>query len=684
MLVKMGKALRLMALTALITIFTVAIQPALQAAAATGTIELEINNGAVGTVVGITGHGFTPSDNYTVKFDSSAVGTGIMGSSGELSADLIVPTYPRGQYAITVTTSSDTSNTGYFTITPDITLDIMSGSPGSQFRVSGSGFKASSSVSILLDSTSTGTVTTSTSGTFSSIAVTVPYSTAGAHTITARDAIGPSGGVTFDILEPKISLSLDSGRVDDQISVSGTGFKPASSVSILFDAVSTGNVVTNAIGAFSNAIISIPTASGGRHIVTAKDAINTSPGVPFEVTQSMTISPLSGEVGDTVKISGSGFSKKSTATVEFDTVTIKINTVADASGTFTGSFEVPEAIAGKHTIHILDNDGNEETVTFTVIPELTISPENGPPGTMMKASGTGFTANKRVAIKYNGATVVLSPSISTNSRGSFFVTFEVPASLPGMYSVEASDSNYSVSAKFTAILSATISQLTSKAAPGHIGMQLSISGVGFEPNAKITVTRATIQEPLAIVETNAQGMFSINFTIPPSPSGEHHIIVTDGVNTKEFEFFIEEESPLSPSLLQPDTGKAKQPVFFDWKDVADPSGVTYTLQIARDERFDSVFFEKENLIDSELAMTEGELEPVTSDNPYYWRVKAVDGAYNESEWSEVRAFSTGFVLTLPNGETELILSAWWVYGIFALIVLIVFLSFVIGRKSAPF
>jgi hypothetical protein len=398
----------------------------------------------------------------------------------------------------------------------------------------------------------------------------------------------------------------------------------------------------------------------------------------------MTINPLSGAVGDIVKISGSGFSKKSTATVEFDTVAIKMNTVADASGTFSGSFEVPEAAAGKHTIHIHDNSGNEETVTFTVIPKLIISPETGPSGTMVKATGTGFTANKRVTIRYNGAPVAIS-SIDTDSRGSFFATFEVPASLPGNYSVEASAGSLNASIKFTAVLSATISQLTSKVAPGHVGMQLSINGAGFEPNAKITVTRATIQEPMATVETDAQGMFSVNFTVPPSPSGEHHIIVTDGVNTKEFAFFIEEEPPQSPSLLQPETDKkARQPVFFDWKDVTDPSGVTYTLQIARDEQFDSVFIEKEDLTDSELAMVGEELEPVTSDSPYYWRVKAVDGAHNESEWSDIRSFSTGFVLTLPNGETELILSAWWVYGIFTLVVLIVFLSFVIGRKSAPF
>lgn len=452
----------------------------------------------------------------------------------------------------------------------------------------------------------------------------------------------------------------------------------------MLDNTVAGNVVTNASGAFSDAVVTIPPGSGGKHVLTGRDAVNVSRGVNFEITLSMTISPASGAVGEVAKVSGSGFNKQSTVAVDFDGSALKIDgAVTDASGTFSGSFQVPETAAGKHTILVRDNSGNQDTVTFTVNPKLTVSPETGDPGTMAKATGTGFTASKTVTIKYNGVPVAISPaSINTDSRGSFFATFEVPAYLPGTYSVEASDGSQSTSAKFTSILAATISQLTSKAAPGHVGMQLTINGAGFRPNARITVTRATIQKPLATVETNAQGVFSINFTIPPSPSGEHHIIVTDGVNSKEFEFFIEQEAPARPFLLQPDTDrKAKQPVNFDWKDVSDPSGVTYALQIAKDERFDAVFLEKEGIEDSEFAMPEKELEPVTKDHPYYWRVKAVDDASNESEWSEIRSFSTGFVLTLPNGEPELILSAWAVYGISTFFVLLVFFSFfVLGRR----
>ena len=96
---------------------------------------------------------------------------------------------------------------------------------------------------------------------------------------------------------------------------------------------------------------------------------------------------------------------------------------------------------------------------------------------------------------------------------------------------------------------------------------------------------------------------------------------------------------------------------FSWKDVIDQSGVTYRLQVASDENFTNILLEKDVLLSSELILDKDDLKSVTSDNPYYWRVEAVDGASNESKWSETRSFSLGFVLTLPNGESNLNISA---------------------------
>jgi hypothetical protein len=79
-----------------------------------------------------------------------------------------------------------------------------------------------------------------------------------------------------------------------------------------------------------------------------------------------------------------------------------------------------------------------------------------------------------------------------------------------------------------------------------------------------------------------------------------------------------------------------------WQDVTDPSGVTYSLEIAKDAAFNIMELQKDGLKLSEYTLTSQEvLGTVTKEKPYYWRVKAIDGANNQSEWSAPFTFYTG-------------------------------------------
>ncbi|OGO35761.1 MAG: hypothetical protein A2147_07835 [Chloroflexi bacterium RBG_16_57_8] len=137
-----------------------------------------------------------------------------------------------------------------------------------------------------------------------------------------------------------------------------------------------------------------------------------------------------------------------------------------------------------------------------------------------------------------------------------------------------------------------------------------------------------------------------------------------------------------PDALQPDpTVKASRPVHFDWKDVDDDSGVTYTLQVATNDKFEDILVEKEGLTASEYTLAKDEdLESVIKQTPYFWRVKAADSAANESDWSEAGSFYLGTVLTLPNGETDLRMSALVVYIAGALLAGAIAGAFFLGRR----
>jgi len=392
------------------------------------------------------------------------------------------------------------------------------------------------------------------------------------------------------------------------------------------------------------------------------------------IAAGMTIDPDNGSVGTEVKITGVDFGGNDDITVEYDGVAIDIesgDTDTDSNGDFETTILIPESIVGEHTIKVIDESDKEAEAVFTVEPEITIAPESGRVGERATVNGTGFADGEDVTIKFDGDEVATG---STNFDGSFSVTFDVPTVGPGTYDVEAKDEDgNSGKARFTMTTDISISPVTSQASPGYVSMDMTISGTGFIPDHEITITYAST--PVVFTTTSEDdGSFSYTFKVPKSESGEHTITASDGTNTLEVAFFMESTAPAIPRPLLPAMGiKSEQPVVFDWQDVTDPSGVTYTLQLARNENFTDIVLKKE-LTQSKYTMTEAEeLESTKKDEPYWWRVKATDGATNESGWSGAGSFYVGFVFALPDWAIYLLM------GVGGL--LLFFIGFFVGRRT---
>jgi PGF-pre-PGF domain-containing protein len=91
-------------------------------------------------------------------------------------------------------------------------------------------------------------------------------------------------------------------------------------------------------------------------------------------------------------------------------------------------------------------------------------------------------------------------------------------------------------------------------------------------------------------------------------------------------FTVDTQAPSAPTLVSPTDGTTTDDTTptFDWSDVTDPSGVTYTLEIIGR-------LTKTGLTTSTYTLTSGE---ALSDGDYSWRVRAIDNAGNGSDWSE--------------------------------------------------
>jgi len=384
------------------------------------------------------------------------------------------------------------------------------------------------------------------------------------------------------------------------------------------------------------------------------------------IAAGITIDETEGLVDTEVEITGFDFADREEITVEYDGDEIPIEAgddETDSDGDFETIILIPESAAGEHTIKVIDESDNEAEAVFTVEPEITIDP-----------SGTGFADGEDVTIKFDGDEVATG---DTSTNGSFTIAFDIPAVGAGTYDVEAKDDdNNSASTEFAIASNISIGPVTSQSSPGYVGMDITISGIGFKPNTTITITYAST--PVVFTTTSAaDGSFSYAFEVPASDPGEHTVTATDGINSLGVTFFMESETPDIPQPLLPEMDtKPERPITFDWLNVTDPSGVTYILQVATDQNFANIILQKEGLTESEYTMTVTEdeaLESTKKDAPYLWRIRAVDGAGNESGWTGAGSFDVGFTFEMPN---------WVIYLLIGLGgIALFFVGFFIGRRT---
>jgi hypothetical protein len=101
---------------------------------------------------------------------------------------------------------------------------------------------------------------------------------------------------------------------------------------------------------------------------------------------------------------------------------------------------------------------------------------------------------------------------------------------------------------------------------------------------------------------------------------------------------VDATPPLVPSPISPPNGSSSYDTTpaLEWSQVTDPSGVTYKIQIDDESSFSVP-------LSSEIAGVQQNRysvsPPLAAGKTYYWRVKAIDGAGNQSEYSDYRSFA---------------------------------------------
>ncbi len=439
--------------------------------------------------------------------------------------------------------------------------------------------------------------------------------------------------VSADNSKPRISVLPGQGPVGTEVIAQISGFPAKTGVLIAAREKTciVQKTVTDNDGV-ALATFKIAEQPAGWCQIWAYDETNIA-WVMFTVVPSVELSKTSGYVGEEVSVNAYGLAEKREVTVYFDGKKVAVGQTNE-KGTASGlTFKVPKSCRGKHTITVDDGKNESQETSFLVHQKFTMAPKSGQPGTEVTVSGTGFAASTDVIIYFDDRDVALAP---TDDTGSFTANFRVPKAAGGMHSIKADDGTNRYYEDF-----AIEAAIVHNPKEGAVGEKVVIEGAGFTPNTPVTISFDN--KKIGTTTSTSEGSFIFTFNVPSCLHGERTITVSDGSVTRQAKFMVDSTPPPVPRLLSPSGGSRLTSVTtFEWEEVTDASGVKYVLEIATDTEFSNVIISAKNLASPRFTLSQEQqklLKPAKT--PYVWRVRAIDGAFNSSDWAETRSFFVG-------------------------------------------
>jgi hypothetical protein len=451
---------------------------------------------------------------------------------------------------------------------------------------------------------------------------------------------------------PYIELSPDSGPPGTNVTVSGQGFTAGKYADVYYDGTRVATGKTDGSGYFT-LFFAVPEGCKGTYQIQAV-VLHDAAERYFTLKPGLAISPQKGLVGTNVTVTGQGFAKneediKLMYYLNDNYEIIRKSIGANATGSWEINFLIPPSTKGEHR---LDAQGavsqfyEVQDATFTVTTGISLDKSSGSVGESMTMTGSRFVAyDKNIQILFDGQPVVTG--IKADPQGDWEENFEVPEMPAGNYTVTA-EGQWTKKEDINALGFEIKPDILLYPAAGHVGTDLTITGLGFAANKDVVILYDGSQKTTAT--TNTTGSFDASFVVPESQHGEHQ--VTIGYSTGSVAsatFTLESIPPDTPQLISPADGgrvglKGRVTPTFEWSEVPDDSGVNYNLEIATSANvtasgeFVDPIISVSGLVGTSYTVTEA-----LPHGTYYWIVQAVDGAQNVGSWTAVRSFRVGFL-----------------------------------------
>jgi len=553
---------------------------------------------------------------------------------------------------------------------PLISLSPTAGAVGTRVTLAAEHFESyiGDTVTIFFDSTEIAALSVPEPGSFT-LAFTVPAAAApGNHEVFISNPIFPDNKLVihrFTVTATALKLDIAQGITGTAVAITGAGFYSGRPVTINYHNRTTERVAwvtASDIGEFSYTL-TIPGSTAGGHLISAENNEGNSASAEFEVIPWTTINLTAGAVGDLLTVRGTGFGYRAAVSIFLGPREMARPSTSEY-GAFEVSFNVPDLDSGTYDVKSTDDNDNTHRLTFTITAGINLDLDSGAIGTLVTLRGSGFRPRVPVTVSYDAAPCA---AVTTDEYGGFTAAFRVPVCAGGSHLVTATDGTTARQLTFTVesapppapepllpVDNSTAGSLayfswvavTDPSQPVVYSLQIAADQNFASPVLEkkwLTQTEYTLDESEKLTASGTDSLYFWRLRATDSASNQ-------GPWSLPRSFYI--AAPPAPALLlpEPETRPPARQITFDWADATSPNlPVTYTLQIAADQEFSEIILEKTGLLESAYTLTEEEqLASVSRQNPYYWRVRVVDGAANRSAWTPWRPFYTGASFALPG------------------------------------
>lgn len=360
---------------------------------------------------------------------------------------------------------------------------------GALVTINGTGFSTTASNNIVEFN---GTLATVVNSTPTTLKVVVPSgATSGLITVTVNGGQKAISATNFAVIPNITSFNPSLGIIGSTVTISGTAFSATSTNNTV-----KFNGITAAINNATQTSLTVtvpPAATSGPITVSVEGQTGTSLTSFSVVPTISSFTPLSGIIGSTITIDGTGFSAIALNNV------VQINgipaVVSNATPTSLIAIVPPKTKSGPVSVSL----GGQTVITannFTVIPPTITSftPTSGIIGSTVIVNGANFSTTTSIdTVRFNGRLASVTSATSTT------LTVKVPVkTTTGPITVSVGGGQTISSTDNFTVIPPTITSFTPTS--GIIGSTVIINGANFSANASIDTVR--FNGRLAVV-TNA-------------------------------------------------------------------------------------------------------------------------------------------------------------------------------------